>query len=71
LEFDDKITPKKDIKNTIIKEYSVENLKEMLKNNIKIGIVINEPPAPNKPNKRPDKKNNIYPIKLSIILKHL
>ncbi len=47
-------------------EYVVDILKDKLKKIIKIGIVINEPPAPNKPNKRPDAINKIYPIKFSI-----
>ena len=44
----------------------MEILKEILKKNIKIGIVTNEPPAPNKPKSKPDKIKKIYPIIISI-----
>jgi len=66
--FGDELNPKKDTKKTIINEYVVDILKDKSKKNIKIGIAINDPPAPNKPNKTPDAKNKIYPIKFSIIL---
>jgi len=46
----------------------VEILKEILKKNIRIGIVTNEPPAPNKPKSKPDKIKKIYPIIISIYL---
>ena len=62
----DKRTPKNEIKNTIMSEYVVDNLKDKLKKIIKIGILINEPPAPNNPNNIPEKINNIKPKKYSI-----
>jgi len=59
-------TPKKETKNTTINEYVVEILNGKSKKNVKIGIVIKDPPAPNKPNNTPDKKKKKKPIKFSI-----
>ena len=66
LKFFVKKIPKRDVKNTMIKEQLVEILKEILKKNIKIGIVTNEPPAPNNPKSKPDKIKKIYPTIISI-----